>query len=167
MFNTIILRKGVRRLTRREYKKFDKGDAIFGVDVESEELRRWSIDKEAEAIAELAKYRCEYSHGTELIYITEYALEWCECDEDGEFIQGSDYDLAEEKEEYKMTRYGEKFELNQDLMDAIAVYMDGEKREQAHREFAPCSPEDFLKHYCEIDENFEDLLKSEFSIELD
>lgn len=66
-----------------------------------------------------------------------------------------------------MTRYGEKFELNQDLMDVIAGYMDDYKREQVHRELAPCSPEEFLKRYCEIDENFEDLLESEFSIELD
>ncbi len=66
-----------------------------------------------------------------------------------------------------MTRYGEDFELNQDLMDAIAVYMDDEKREQVHYEIAPCSPEEFLKRYCELDDTFEDLLKGEFSIELD
>lgn len=66
-----------------------------------------------------------------------------------------------------MTRYGEKFELNQDLMDAIATYMDDEKREQVHNEIAPCSPEEFLRCYCELDTDFEDLLKSEFSIELD
>ena len=29
-----------------------------------------------------------------------------------------------------MTRYGEEFELDQKLMDDIAVYMDDEKREK-------------------------------------
>lgn len=66
-----------------------------------------------------------------------------------------------------MTRYGEKFELNQDLMDAIATYMDDEKREQVHNEIAPCSPEEFLKKYLKLDPDFEQLLFEEFKIELD
>lgn len=65
-----------------------------------------------------------------------------------------------------MTRYGEEFEMNQDLMDTIATYMDDEKREQVHSELAPCSPEIFLKRYCEQNPGFEDLVKSEFGIEL-
>lgn len=28
--------------------------------------------------------------------VEEYAIEYCECDEDGEFLSGSDYNLAEE-----------------------------------------------------------------------
>lgn len=66
-----------------------------------------------------------------------------------------------------MTRYGEEIEMSQDLMDTIDTYMDDEKREQVHRELAPCSPEEFLRRYCELDETFENLLKIEFSIELD
>lgn len=42
-------------------------------------------------------YKCDYYNAGESVYITEYALEYCECDEDGEFIQGADFDLAEEK----------------------------------------------------------------------
>lgn len=56
--------------------------------------------------------------------------------------------------------------INQDLMDRIVIYMDEEKREQVHREIAPCSPEEFLKRYLELDPDFENILKSEFSIEL-
>ena len=56
--------------------------------------------------------------------------------------------------------------LTQDKMDIIATYMDDEKREQVHNELAPCNPEKFLKRYIEIDPDFEDVLKSEFSIEL-
>lgn len=65
-----------------------------------------------------------------------------------------------------MTRYGEEFELTQELIDAIAVYMDDEKREKVHFELAPCDPVDFLKRYLELDPDFEEVLKSEFSIEM-
>lgn len=90
--NTIILLEGTARLTGREMKKFNKYDTILGCDSNPTELKRWSIEQIDEAKAELAKYKCEY----DLSYIAEYALEYCECDEDGEFIQGSDYDFAEE-----------------------------------------------------------------------
>ena len=43
-----------------------------------------------------------------------------------------------------MKRHGEVFKMNMNLMDAIAVYMDDELREQVHREMAPCEPEKFL-----------------------
>lgn len=65
-----------------------------------------------------------------------------------------------------MKRYGENFELTQELMDTIASYMDDDKREQVHFELAPCDPEEFLKRYLELDPDFEDLLDSEFGIEL-
>ena len=95
MFNTIILHMGNEILTKKEYKNFRKGDTIWGADSNAEELKRWPIEKEEEAKAELAKFRCEYEDG----YITEYALEWCEYDEDGEFIDGSNFELAEQKTE--------------------------------------------------------------------
>lgn len=56
--------------------------------------------------------------------------------------------------------------IDQKTMDAIAVYMDDDKREQVHFELAPCDPEEFLKRYLELDPDFEDVLKSEFGIEL-
>ena len=65
-----------------------------------------------------------------------------------------------------MKRYGENFELTQELMDTIASYMDDDKREHVHFELAPCEPEEFLKRYLELDPVFEDLLDSEFGIEL-
>lgn len=56
--------------------------------------------------------------------------------------------------------------IDQKTMDAIAVYMDDDKREQVHFELALCDPEEFLKRYLELDPDFEDVLKSEFGIEL-
>jgi hypothetical protein len=57
-------------------------------------------------------------------------------------------------------------EIKDKTMDAIAVLMDEEIREKVHFEIAPCSNEEFLKRYCELDPQFESVLKSEFSIEL-
>lgn len=56
--------------------------------------------------------------------------------------------------------------IEQKTMDAIAACMDDDKREQVHFELAPCDPEEFLKRYLELDPDFENVLKSEFSIEL-
>ena len=52
------------------------------------------------------------------------------------------------------------------IMDAIVVLMDNDIREKVHFEIAPCSNEEFLKRYCELDPQFEYVLKNEFSIEL-
>lgn len=100
MNNTIILKHCEIRLTREEFKGFKKGNTICGEDeYPVEELKRWSIEDQQEAIEELSKYRCKYTEDGSLYNIEEYALEYCECDEYGEFIQGSDYDLAPEESE--------------------------------------------------------------------
>lgn len=56
--------------------------------------------------------------------------------------------------------------IDNKTMEAIVVYMDDDLREQVHRELAPCTHEEFLKRYCELDESFESLLSNEFSIEI-
>lgn len=56
--------------------------------------------------------------------------------------------------------------LTQELLDTIATYMNDEIRESVHIELAPCTPKEFLQRYVELDPNFEDLLKTEFKIEL-
>ena len=43
--------------------------------------------------------------------------------------------------------------------NAIVNLMDDEKREQVHRELAPCSNEKFLQRYLELDEKFETVLR--------
>ena len=62
-----------------------------------------------------------------------------------------------------MTRYGEEYKLNTEEMENIATYMNDEIREDLHFEMAPC---EFLRAYVEKDPDFEELLNSEFSIEL-
>ena len=56
--------------------------------------------------------------------------------------------------------------LNDKVMNAIASYMDDDKREQVHFELAPCSNEEFLKRYLELDPEFESVLEHEFGIEI-
>lgn len=56
--------------------------------------------------------------------------------------------------------------ITQDLMDIIATYMDDDIREQVHSELAPCTPDDFLRRYLELDSEFKELLLSEFHVTL-
>lgn len=97
MNNTIILLKAETQLSAKEFEKYFKGDKIWGIDSMPEEIRRWPIEQAAEAREELKKYRCRYDKGISTWQIEEYALEFCECDEYGEFVEGSEFELAEEK----------------------------------------------------------------------
>lgn len=65
-----------------------------------------------------------------------------------------------------MKRYGKDYQMPDSMMDIIATYMDDQKRESIHIELAPCSPEEFLKRYVQLDPDFEELLLTEFGIEL-
>lgn len=56
--------------------------------------------------------------------------------------------------------------IDNKIMDAIASYMDDDIREKVHAELTPCTNEEFLKRYLELDNDLETLLKNEFSIEL-
>lgn len=49
---------------------------------------------------------------------------------------------------------------------AIVNYMDSDVREQVHRELAPCSNEEFLQRYLELDPEFITTLKQEFGIKM-
>lgn len=58
-------------------------------------------------------------------------------------------------------------EVNQVTLDEIATYMNDDIREQVHAELAPCTPENFLTRYLQLDCEFINLLLSEFNIEID
>lgn len=95
MENTIILKEGAAILTASELKSFRKGDTIFGDNSLPIEIARWDISQKDEAEKALAQYRCKYDGGR----ISEFALEYCETDGDGEWISGSDFDFAPEESE--------------------------------------------------------------------
>ena len=98
-FNTIILLGNTASLTRAEWRKFNEGDLILGIDSDPEELMRWDIKQEQEAKAELAKYNCSYitDSNPSLVFVEEYALMYCACDDDGEFIEGADFVFSNKK----------------------------------------------------------------------
>lgn len=52
--------------------------------------------------------------------------------------------------------------IDNETMKIITTYMDDEIREQVHGELAPCTNEQFLKRYMEMDSEFIELLESEF-----
>ena len=96
MNNTIRLVYGSGNCPMRHWMKdVQPGDAIFGIDNDAEVLKTWSISDETAAKAELANLRCTYQELGGTMFYSEYALEYCECDDDGEFICGSDFWLAE------------------------------------------------------------------------
>lgn len=68
MNNTIILLKGEANLTQREYKKFAKGDTIWGNDYCPKELERWNIEQINDAKAKLVNYKCDYYNAGESVY---------------------------------------------------------------------------------------------------
>lgn len=56
--------------------------------------------------------------------------------------------------------------LTQQEMDIVASYMNDDIREDVHCELAPCTPAEFIARYLEFDPEFEAILKSEFSLEV-
>lgn len=50
--------------------------------------------------------------------------------------------------------------------DMVIGLMDDDIREQVHRELAPCTNEEFLSRYLELDKSFVNVLRSEFNLNL-
>lgn len=94
MHNTIILKSWQRTFTPTMYAQFEPFDLIGSL-VEPTEIGRWNIEEEQEALKELSNFKCTYWKAKELYYVEEFALEYCNCNEDGEIIEGSDYLIAE------------------------------------------------------------------------
>lgn len=51
--------------------------------------------------------------------------------------------------------------------DAIVNLMDDDIREKVHFERAPCTEEAFLQRYLQLDSDFENVLQTEFGIEME
>lgn len=97
-YNKIELVKAESSYTRANFKNYSKGDLILGDDTMYEGILKWDISQKEEAEKALAEVRCRIVEGPELYYITEYALQYFEEDEDSNFIQGCDYDFADWEE---------------------------------------------------------------------
>lgn len=93
--NKINLLKGYGRYTKDEWKRFHKGDTVMTE--EPEILKVYDISEKEKARIDLKAYRCSYEKSGQLYDVEEYALEYFTADEDGEFVEGSDFDLAESR----------------------------------------------------------------------
>lgn len=66
-----------------------------------------------------------------------------------------------------MKRYGENYTVDDSMMATLAEFMIDSERERLHDMFAPCSNDDFIITYACIHNEFEKMLKDEFSITLE
>lgn len=98
MVNAIRLLRGYRSITVRGDEMPEIGCTIYEDGTDPEELNRWVIEDKENATRELEKYRCSYQKGSGVVFAEEYALEFFEADEDGDFVRGSDFDFAEIEE---------------------------------------------------------------------
>lgn len=127
MNNTIILKKYEAGLTNREYKEMNcRHLCVEGY--EGKELARWNIEDIDIAKKELAKYTNKRSTNGSVWDIEEYILMYCECDEDGELIDGGDYDIAEDEnpDEGMVCFSGKEINIKEKLFEIIKNY--GDKR---------------------------------------
>lgn len=97
-FNTVILKHCERNYSAADVRRgnVSRGDCFID-QYDIGEVNRWSIDDEAAALAELAKHKCSYSYRDGTVWADEWALEFFEADEDGEFVIGSDEEYAVEE----------------------------------------------------------------------
>ena len=80
------------------------------------------------------------------------------------FIRGMyEYDnlTFKELEEFFINEYYDSHITKQE-MDALVSYMDDDIREKVHMELAPCTNEEFLVRYIELDSELEKVMEQEF-----
>ena len=68
--------------------------------------------------------------------------------------------------ELKNVKLSENVTVDGNVWEAIVWMLDDDKLAQTHDDFAPCTDEKLLAEYLKLDPEFENVLKSEFNIEL-
>jgi hypothetical protein len=58
-------------------------------------------------------------------------------------------------------------EIEKKTWEDIATYMIDDLREKVNSELAPCSQDEYMRRYLELDPEFAELLGSEFGIVID
>ena len=66
--------------------------ALFGIDSDPVEIGRFY--EKAEAMEELSNYKCKVWESGNVWRVSGFAVETFDADDDGEFLTGSDYDMA-------------------------------------------------------------------------
>ncbi len=114
-------RYAIRHGYREMGKKFEKGFTIWGEDSNPDTI--WEGWSDRQAWKMIDRFHCEYKSG----FADEYALEIYEADEDGEFIDGSDFELARERRNYwtadkETGTHIDRFDTYYEAVQAIAEY---------------------------------------------
>lgn len=81
------------------------------------------------------------------------------------FIRGAyEYDnlTFKELEQFFIDEYYD-LHISKEEMDALVNYMDDDIRESVHLELAPCTHEEFVLRYIELDPEFEKVIDQEFN----
>ena len=116
------------------------------------------------AIRSFCKEAEEAERGISPLYIYEK-----ETDEGKKyFIRGVyEYDnlTFKELEQFFIDEYYDSHITKQE-MDALVSYMGDDIREKVHLELAPCTNEEFLIRYMELDSNLEEVMEQQFSVAL-
>lgn len=71
----------------------DVFEALFGIDSDPVEIGRFY--EKAKAMEELSNYKCKVWKSGSVWRASGFAIETFDADDDGEFLTGSDYDMAE------------------------------------------------------------------------
>lgn len=80
------------------------------------------------------------------------------------FIRGVyEYDnlTFKELEQFFIDEYYD-YHISKEEMDALVSYMNNDIREKVHMELAPCTNEEFLVRYIELDSELEKVMEQEF-----
>lgn len=100
-YNTIILKKAIEKLSKKMEQTYKIGDLIYGRgEKQPVELKRWTSENEEKADQELEKYFCWIDRGPGGCKVMEYALIYCQTDENGEVIKELKVKLAKENKEW-------------------------------------------------------------------
>lgn len=100
-YNTIILKKAIEELSWKRKQTYKMGDLIYGKgEKQPVELKRWTSENEEKAEWELEKYFCWIDRGSCSGKAMEYALIYCQTDENGEVIKELRIKFAKENKEW-------------------------------------------------------------------
>lgn len=135
------------------------GKRLYILEFESDkEKQYWNKLENAEKNHVIKRIHNESTTGINIIFESDYSYFGNTCNLVKSGLESA-IDFLESYEE-------EIYNIDQELMNTISTYMNDVIREKVHFELAPCSQEEFLKRYLELDSDFAKLLYNEFGIEI-
>lgn len=150
-----------RLLSLAHNKKYEIyfGERLYILEFENDkEKQYWSKLGNAEKDHVIERIHNESTIGINIIFESDYSYFGNTCN----MVKSG----LESAIEFLNSYEEETDNIDQELMNTISTYMNDVIREQVYFELAPCSQEEFLKRYLELDPDFAKLLYNEFGIEI-